>query len=171
MSAACRGLAVLAVSAMLLGGGVAVPAYADTPPADNVSINAAARNATYDITSIGNIHIQSLTDGSTGKPFNGKLPDGTTVTNGVNASSQGISYILTVNGTIDDIGQLHEGDTVTWTVQPTANSHFRLGCPQLLLRLPEIRSAPEKIRRDPYRHIFPVGKFVRSSRPFHRLRI
>lgn len=86
-----------------------------------------ARSTSHVITDIGDIHIKSLTDGNTGKPFNGVLPDGTEVSDGVNASSQTISYILTVNGTIDDVGQLHEGDTVTWTVQPTANSHFRLG--------------------------------------------
>lgn len=94
---------------------------------DPVNAETVARSTSHVITDIGDIHIKSLTDGNTGKPFNGVLPDGTKVPDGVNASSQSISYILTVNGTIDDVGQLHEGDTVTWTVQPTANSHFRLG--------------------------------------------
>lgn len=94
---------------------------------DPVNAETVARSTSHVITDIGDIHIKSLTDGNTGKPFNGVLPDGTEVPDGVNASSQTISYILTVNGTIDDVGQLHEGDTVTWTVQPTANSHFRLG--------------------------------------------
>lgn len=94
---------------------------------DPVNAETVARSTSHVITDIGDIHIKSLTDGNTGKPFNGVLPDGTEVSDGVNAGSQGISYILTVNGTIDDVGQLHEGDTVTWTVQPTANSHFRLG--------------------------------------------
>lgn len=94
---------------------------------DPVNTETVARSTSHVITDIGDIHIKSLTDGNTGKPFNGVLPDGTEVSDGVNASSQTISYILTVNGTIDDVGQLHEGDTVTWTVQPTANSHFHLG--------------------------------------------
>lgn len=94
---------------------------------DPVNAETVARSTSHVITDIGDIHIKSLTDGNTGKPFNGVLPDGTKVPDGVNASSQTISYILTVNGTIDDVGQLHEGDTVTWTVQPTANSHFQLG--------------------------------------------
>ena len=94
---------------------------------DPVNTETVTRSTSHVITDIGDIHIKSLTDGNTGKPFNGVLPDGTKVPDGVNASSQTISYILTVNGTIDDVGQLHEGDTVTWTVQPTANSHFRLG--------------------------------------------
>lgn len=91
---------------------------------DPVNAETVARSTSHVIT---DIHIKSLTDGNTGKPFNGVLPDGTEVSDGVNAGSQTISYILTVNGTIDDVGQLHEGDTVTWTVQPTENSHFRLG--------------------------------------------
>lgn len=91
---------------------------------DPVNAETVARSTSHVIT---DIHIKSLTDGNTGKPFNGVLPDGTEVSDGVNAGSQTISYILTVNGTIDDVGQLHEGDTVTWTVQPTANSHFHLG--------------------------------------------
>lgn len=94
---------------------------------DPVNAETVARSTSHVITDIGDIHIKSLTDGNTGKPFNGVLPDGTEVSDGVNAGSQSILYILTVNGTIDDVGQLHEGDTVTWTVQPTANSHFRLG--------------------------------------------
>ena len=94
---------------------------------DPVNAETVARSTSHVITDIGDIHIKSLTDGNTGKPFNGVLPDGTEVSDGVNAGSQTISYILTVNGTIDDVGQLHEGDTVTWTVQPTENSHFRLG--------------------------------------------
>lgn len=94
---------------------------------DPVNAETVARSTSHVITDIGDIHIKSLTDGNTGKPFNGVLPDGTKVSDGVNAGSQTISYILTVNGTIDDVGQLHEGDTVTWTVQPTANSHFHLG--------------------------------------------
>lgn len=94
---------------------------------DPVNAETVARSTSHVITDIGDIHIKSLTDGNTGKPFNGVLPDGTEVSDGVNADSQTISYILTVNGTIDDVGQLHEGDTVTWTVQPTENSHFRLG--------------------------------------------
>lgn len=104
------------------GGGVTATALAVDP----VNAETVARSTSHVITDIGDIHIKSLTDGNTGKPFNGVLPDGTEVSDGVNADSQGISYILTVNGTIDDVGQLHEGDTVTWTVQPTANSHFRL---------------------------------------------
>lgn len=94
---------------------------------DPVNTETVTRSTSHVITDIGDIHIKSLTDGNTGKPFNGVLPDGTEVSDGVNASSQTISYILTVNGTIDDVGQLHEGDTVTWTVQPTANFHFHLG--------------------------------------------
>lgn len=94
---------------------------------DPVNAETVARSTSHVITDIGDIHIKSLTDGNTGKPFNGVLPDGTEVSDGVNADSQSILYILTVNGTIDDVGQLHEGDTVTWTVQPTENSHFRLG--------------------------------------------
>lgn len=94
---------------------------------DPVNAETVARSTSHVITDIGDIHIKSLTDGNTGKPFNGVLPDGTEVSDGVNADSQSILYILTVNGTIDDVGQLHEGDTVTWTVQPTANSHLRLG--------------------------------------------
>ena len=102
------------------GGEVTATALAVDP----VNAETVARSTSHVIT---DIHIKSLTDGNTGKPFNGVLPDGTEVSDGVNAGSQTISYILTVNGTIDDVGQLHEGDTVTWTVQPTANSHFLLG--------------------------------------------
>lgn len=105
------------------GGEVTATALAVDP----VNAETVARSTSHVITDIGDIHIKSLTDGNTGKPFNGVLPDGTEVSDGVNAGSQTISYILTVNGTIDDVGQLHEGDTVTWTVQPTENSHFRLG--------------------------------------------
>ena len=105
------------------GGEVTATALAVDP----VNAETVARSTSHVITDIGDIHIKSLTDGNTGKPFNGVLPDGTEVSDGVNASSQTILYILTVNGTIDDVGQLHEGDTVTWTVQPTANSHFHLG--------------------------------------------
>lgn len=111
------------IAAIAIGGGVTATALAVDP----VNAETVARSTSHVITDIGDIHIKSLTDGNTGKPFNGVLPDGTKVPDGVNASSQTISYILTVNGTIDDVGQLHEGDTVTWTVQPTANSHFRLG--------------------------------------------
>lgn len=116
------GIALIAAIA-IGGGGVTATALAVDP----VNAETVARSTSHVITDIGDIHIKSLTDGNTGKPFNGVLPDGTKVPDGVNASSQTISYILTVNGTIDDVGQLHEGDTVTWTVQPTANSHFRLG--------------------------------------------
>ena len=109
------------IAAIAIGGGeVTATALAVDP----VNAETVARSTSHVIT---DIHIKSLTDGNTGKPFNGVLPDGTKVTDGVNADSQTISYILTVNGTIDDVGQLHEGDTVTWTVQPTANSHFQLG--------------------------------------------
>ena len=116
------GIALIAAIA-IGGGGVTATALAVDP----VNAETVARSTSHVITDIGDIHIKSLTDGNTGKPFNGVLPDGTEVSDGVNASSQTISYILTVNGTIDDVGQLHEGDTVTWTVQPTANSHFQLG--------------------------------------------
>lgn len=116
------GIALIAAIA-IGGGGVTATALAVDP----VNAETVARSTSHVITDIGDIHIKSLTDGNTGKPFNGVLPDGTKVPDGVNASSQTISYILTVNGTIDDVGQLHEGDTVTWTVQPTANSHFQLG--------------------------------------------
>lgn len=116
------GIALIAAIA-IGGGGVTATALAIDP----VNAETVARSTSHVITDIGDIHIKSLTDGNTGKPFNGVLPDGTKVPDGVNASSQTISYILTVNGTIDDVGQLHEGDTVTWTVQPTANSHFHLG--------------------------------------------
>ena len=116
------GIALIAAIA-IGGGGVTATALAVDP----VNAETVARSTSHVITDIGDIHIKSLTDDNTGKPFNGVLPDGTEVPDGVNASSQTISYILTVNGTIDDIGQLHEGDTVTWTVQPTANSHFHLG--------------------------------------------
>ena len=115
------GIALIAAIA-IGGGGVTATALAVDP----VNAETVTRSTSHVITDIGDIHIKSLTDGNTGKPFNGVLPDGTEVSDGVNADSQGISYILTVNGTIDDVGQLHEGDTVTWTVQPTANSHFRL---------------------------------------------
>ena len=112
------------IAAIAIGGGeVTATALAVDP----VNAETVARSTSHVITDIGDIHIKSLTDGNTGKPFNGVLPDGTEVSDGVNASSQTILYILTVNGTIDDVGQLHEGDTVTWTVQPTANSHFHLG--------------------------------------------
>lgn len=111
------------IAAIAIGGGVTATALAVDP----VNAETVARSTSHVITDIGDIHIKSLTDGNTGKPFNGVLPDGTEVSDGVNAGSQTISYILTVNGTIDDVGQLHEGDTVTWTVQPTENSHFRLG--------------------------------------------
>lgn len=113
----------IALIAAIVIGGVTATALAVDP----VNAETVARSTSHVITDIGDIHIKSLTDGNTGKPFNGVLPDGTEVSDGVNAGSQTISYILTVNGTIDDVGQLHEGDTVTWTVQPTANSHFRLG--------------------------------------------
>ena len=116
------GIALIAAIA-IGGGGVTATALAVDP----VNTETVTRSTSHVITDIGDIHIKSLTDGNTGKPFNGVLPDGTKVSDGVNASSQTISYILTVNGTIDDVGQLHEGDTVTWTVQPTENSHFRLG--------------------------------------------
>lgn len=108
------------IAAIAIGGEVTATALAVDP----VNAETVARSTSHVIT---DIHIKSLTDGNTGKPFNGVLPDGTEVSDGVNAGSQTISYILTVNGTIDDVGQLHEGDTVTWTVQPTENSHFRLG--------------------------------------------
>ena len=115
---------VALIAAIAIGGGeVTATALAVDP----VNAETVARSTSHVITDIGDIHIKSLTDGNTGKPFNGVLPDGTEVSDGVNADSQSILYILTVNGTIDDVGQLHEGDTVTWTVQPTANSHFRLG--------------------------------------------
>ena len=114
---------VALIAAIAIGGEVTATALAVDP----VNAETVARSTSHVITDIGDIHIKSLTDGNTGKPFNGVLPDGTEVSDGVNADSQTISYILTVNGTIDDVGQLHEGDTVTWTVQPTANSHFRLG--------------------------------------------
>ena len=115
---------VALIAAIAIGGGeVTATALAVDP----VNAETVARSTSHVITDIGDIHIKSLTDGNTGKPFNGVLPDGTEVSDGVNADSQSILYILTVNGTIDDVGQLHEGDTVTWTVQPTENSHFRLG--------------------------------------------
>ena len=115
---------VALIAAIAIGGGeVTATALAVDP----VNAETVARSTSHVITDIGDIHIKSLTDGNTGKPFNGVLPDGTEVSDGVNTDSQTISYILTVNGTIDDVGQLHEGDTVTWTVQPTENSHFRLG--------------------------------------------
>lgn len=104
------------IAAIAIGGEVTATALAVDP----VNAETVARSTSHVITDIGDIHIKSLTDGNTGKPFNGVLPDGTEVSDGVNAGSQTISYILTVNGTIDDVGQLHEGDTVTWTVQPTA---------------------------------------------------
>lgn len=106
------GLALPALIALLglLFMFVAPPAYAAS---------------TYDIKDVGYVHVTSIT--TNGRTFNGSLNG--MATTGVNAGANGVSYILTLQGRIEDMSTLGDGDNIFIPFSSDKGSHCAFAPP------------------------------------------
>lgn len=101
--------------------------------------------ATYDIKDVGYVHVASITT-TGGGTFNGSLNG--TATTGVNAGANGVSYILTLQGRIEDMSTLGDGDRILIPFSSDKGSHCAFYPPE----------GPATVRDKNGDTIFNVGK-------------